>query len=525
MIINSSMAGVPRTKLRSRVAFVILVGSCNRKKSKNLFRATLKEYTPMKHPHKLIILLCVFLAVQLCIAQSPPRDTVLYNMYGNLRDDNPAYNEKQPLWEPVLGIIEFNVFTNFLDTYVFKNDGTRVGFVSWGRNLKAGFPWGPGWEWDHDRFGGNFFMHPYSGNLFFNSARVNGYNFYESIPYTFVGSYMWKIFGETLKPERNDLIMTTVGGVFLGEISYRVSSYFLDDRTTGVERFFRELFAGVIDPPRAFNRFQRGQFSRATSEEIYQKEPFNMTFSAGAHLVNDGRSFGTGSMSEMLTLHLDYGNPFEQRSRKPFDYFKLRADLSFGVGRKIVDNVIGDGIWFGKNIRSGNLDMLIGGFQHYDYWDNKTFELSSIAFGGGLISKLPVSANSNLYFDAHLGIVPFAGNSTQLGPDTSQFRDYNYGGGAEGNLETTLNLGGWTSVTFRGYYYWIHTYVGNTGENFIGIIKPSVAFKFVDNLSIGFEQLLYYTDRYPRDFPDVHEVRSEQKVFLQLYIDNFKQER
>ena len=345
------------------------------------------------------------------------------------------------------------------------------------------------------------------------------------VPFALGGSVMWEYFGENTLPSVNDVINTTVTGAFLGEVCYRLSSDFLDDRTTGSERVFRELFAGVISPSRFFSRLLQGKSSRVTSEEIYQKEPLNMTFSAGARWVNDGRSFGTGSMSDALTLHLDYGNPFERRSRKIFDYFKLRADLSFAVGRKIIDNIIGHGILFGKNIQSGNLEMLIGGFQHYDFWDNKTFELGTIAFGGGMISKLPVSANSNLYFDVHLGIVPLAGNSTRLGPDTTEFRDYNYGGGAEGKLETTLNLGGWVSVTLRGFYYWIHTYVGNAGNNFVGIIKPSVAFRVFGNFSLGFEQLVYYSDRYPHDFPDVHDVRTEQKIFLQLYIDNFKQER
>jgi hypothetical protein len=241
--------------------------------------------------------------------------------------------------------------------------------------------------------------------------------------------------------------------------------------------------------------------------------------------VNDGSNFGTGSINDALTLNLDYGNPFEQRSRKAFDYFKLRADVTFGSGRKIIDHVLGHGILFGKNFQPGNLDMLIGGFQHYDFWDNKTFELGTVAFGGGMISKLPISSNSNLYFDVHVGIVPLAGNSTQLGPDTSQFRDYNYGGGAEGKLETTLNLGGWASFTFRGYYYWIHTYIGHAGDHYIGIIKPSVAFRIFDGFSLGFEQLVYYSDRYPRDFPFIHDVRTEQKIFLQFYIDNFKHER
>jgi hypothetical protein len=452
-------------------------------------------------------------------AHRTPGDTVMHNMYGDLRDDNPEYSPKSPWWSCAIRVTLNNVFTWASDRYIFNSDFARIGPSTWKHNLKTG------WEWDTDRFGMNYFFHPYSGAGYFNAARSNGHTFYESVPFAFGGSVMWEYFGENTLPSVNDLINTTVTGAFLGEISYRLSSDFLDDRTTGSERVFRELFAGVINPSRFFSRLLQGKFFRVTSEEIYQKEPLNMTFSAGPHLVNDGRSFGTGSTDVMLTILLDYGNPFEQRSRKLFDYFKVRGDLTFGAGRKVVDNIFGQGLLFGKNIHSGNLDFLIGGFQHYDFWDNKTFELGTIAFGAGMVSKLSVSTTSNLYVDVHLGLVPLAGNSTQLGPDTSQFRDYNYGGGGEGKFETTLNLGSWVNLTFRGYYYWIHTYVGTAGENFVGIIKPSIGVRILDNFSLGFEHLVYFSDRYPRDFPDVHDVRTEQRVFVQFYIDNFKQKR
>ena len=97
-------------------------------------------------------------------------------------------------------------------------------------------------------------------------------------------------------------------------------------------------------------------------------------------------------------------------------------------------------------------------FEHYDYWDNRTFELGTIAFGCGVASKLPLTMNSDLYTNFHLGIVPLAGNSTRYGPVTSEVRDYNYGGELGGKLESTIELGRWASATSIGYYYWIHTF-------------------------------------------------------------------
>src|SRR5207253_9751424 len=120
---------------------------------------------------------------------------------------------------------------------------------------------------------------------------------------------------------------------------------------------------------------------------------------------------------------------------------KVRTEFSYGVGRKILDNVLGYGILFGKNVQVGKVAMLIGGFQYYDYWDSKAFELMTIGFGGGVFTKLPLSKTSNLYTNIHIAAIPLGANSGKFGPDTSQFRDYSYDKGLEAKFESTLILG------------------------------------------------------------------------------------
>jgi hypothetical protein len=447
------------------------------------------------------------------------RDSIFYtkyNKYGYLKDDDPVYNRKRPWWHVALKITASNVFVNTFDMHVIKGDYARISIHSWAHNLKGG------WTWDTDRFGMNFFMHPYSGGSFCNSARASGYNFYQSFPFAVFGSLMWEYFGENTSPSINDIINTPVSGMYLGEIMYRVSSNILDDRTTGVGRFLREAAAAAIDPSRGFSRLISGKVWRHTPREVYQKEPLNITLASGLRKLNNGRKLGTGTNSVTFNVHLDYGNPFEIRSRKPYDYFKFRTDFNFGVGRKTLDNITGSGILMGNNYQSGKLEMLVGLFQHFDYWDNKVFELGTIAFGGGVVSKLPITKYSQFYTTIHLNVVPLAGNSTQYGPDTSQFRDYNYGGGLGGKLENTLELGRMASLTFVGYYYWIHTYVGHKGDHFIGLIRPRFELKIINNFSLGLEHFAYYSDRYPTGFPSIHKVRTEQRVYLKVYFEQFK---
>ena len=219
-------------------------------------------------------------------------DTTVQNKYGDLLNDDPLFNKKYPVWVPVFTAVGFNALTFGIDRYVFKYPfSTEVGYSSWKYNIKMG------WEWDTDRFGINFVGHPYSGTLTFNSARSNGYNYWQSFPFAVGGSLLWEYFGENTRPSYNDIINTPVSGAFLGEILYRISSNILDDRSRGGQRFVRELAAGIIDPARGFSRLVQGKTFRKTDKEVYQKEPLNITLFSGIHLQNNNYKdvFKTGN--------------------------------------------------------------------------------------------------------------------------------------------------------------------------------------------------------------------------------------
>jgi hypothetical protein len=434
-----------------------------------------------------------------------------------LRDDDPEYNKKSPLGAVGLRVVATNVIVWAVDRFVFNYSWSHIGPKSWKNNLKMGR------EWDTDRLGMNFFFHPYSGGAFFNAARANGYSYFESVPFVFLGSLTWEYFGETTRPAYNDIINTTASGSLFGEILYRLSSNILDDRTTGVERFFREFAAAILSPGRVFGRLLQGKLTRVTPKEVYQKEPLNITFAIGGHAFNEETKFGTGSLSAIFGIHLDYGNPFEIRPRKPFDFFKLRIDLSYGknVGKKYLDNLTGYGLLFGKTVHSGNLEMLIGAFQHYNYWESKIFELSALGFGGGIIAKWQLSKNSNLQSAFHLGVVPLgASNSPYVNIVKAGIpgRNYDYAGGVEAKFEGTLNLGKIGQVTAIYYLYGLHTYIGPAGNEVIGVFKPRIAVNLLSNLSLGFEYLYYHKNNQLRDLPDVHASNSEQKLYLMLYF-------
>jgi len=438
------------------------------------------------------------------------------SMYGELLEDDPQYNKRYPLWVPATGVIRDNVINWAFARYVFNYQWAHISTESWKRNLK-----GP-WVWDKDRFGINFIGHPHSGSNYFNEARANGYNFYQSLPFVAGGSLMWELFGENEPPSKNDIINTTFSGMFLGEVLYRISSNILDDRATGGNRVVRELFAAIINPVRGMNRLMQGKMFRVTNKEVYQKEPLNITLSGGIHKVNSNNKFGTGNTNTIFNLQLDYGDPFEVRHRKPFDVFRIRFEGRYGDDKRILDNVIGYGNLAVKNIVKGKNGMLFGLLQHFDYWNNNVFELGSLGFGPSLLSRIDLAPQTKIYSGIHFAVVPLAGNNTRITPDTSEFRDYNFGGGFEGRLEETFHLNRWLSLGFNGYYYWIYEYEGTKGRSRVGIFKPNIVFHLSKTISLGAEHHIYWHNRFTGDEIALHRRTTEQKFFIQIFLEDSK---
>ncbi|MBC5991984.1 DUF3943 domain-containing protein [Pontibacter cellulosilyticus] len=444
-------------------------------------------------------------------------DSTRYNSYGDLLHDDPQYNPRQPLWKPAAQVLGVNALFMGYNRYIAKADYGYVSPSTWKTNLTTE----P--EWDTDGFRINFIGHPYQGTLYFNAARSQGYNYWQSLPFAVAGSLTWEYFGENTLPSYNDMVYTPLNGAALGEILYRVSSNILDDRTRGRERVMRELAAGLINPVRGLNRLLQGKTSQVTNAEVYEKDPMNVTLFAGVHRLNvdENDVFGAGSNNAMLNVQLDYGTAFE--AHKPFDLFRLRTELSIGsadtVGG-IINNITGYGFLFGKPSSIGKLQLLTGAFQYYDYWDTRNFVLGALGFGGGVFSQLPLSKEINLYTNAHLGVIPLAGNSTRSAPDSLGLRDYIYATGLQGKVESTLSLGKYASVAFVYYHFWLNTFKGLDGYNSIGIIRPRVTLRLFKNLSVGYEHFGYTTDRNLRDFADQYNVITDQKVFLQLFLEN-----
>lgn len=372
-------------------------------------------------------------------------------------------------WKAAVETFGINMIIWGFDRFVAQEDWARINI----HTMKDNFRTGP--IWDTDKFSTNLIAHPYHGSLYFNAARSNGMNFWQSIPYSLGGSLMWEFFMEAEPPSINDILATSFGGIELGEITYRLSDIFLDDRTSGRERIWREILAGIVSPVRGLNRVISGDAWRKTSNKgrSLPSVPINFVVNSGVRFLAEQEQSKRGTTSMHLSFRLDYGNPFHDDYYLPYEWFRLRAGVDLFSTQPFLSQVNAIGALWGKQVwSSGNKMLTAGVFQHFDYYDSELrgntektvvpYRISeAAAVGGGLIyykegvGHDPVDIFGELYI-----------NGVALGASVSDYlqleeRDYNLGSGYsikayaglnyKKNWNFLLNLENYHIFTWKGY--------------------------------------------------------------------------
>ncbi len=408
-------------------------------------------------------------------------------------------------------VISLNLGIWGVDNYIAKAEWANISIRSVKHNLTHGF------VFDDSEFLMNQFLHPYHGNLYFNSARSNGFNFWQSAPFALSGSLMWELFMEIEAPSNNDLFTTTLGGIMLGEITYRVSSLILDDSSTGSERTWRELGAGLINPVRGINRLIKGKTKLHCKHHNQRKQAVIGEISFGGNTVGKGLDLTNGTRSPLLKMQFVYGTPFLNEERKPFDYFNLHLGINL-KGMDVITNFYGEALLYGKNFNfQGNTDEiaqdnLIGAFQHFDYLANDVYKVAASGLGGGVISRFSAYEGMNLFTSCHLSIVVLGGSNSAYAEEAG--RDYNLGPGLSGKFEGWLINDKYGEMYISYLQYWLYTLSGADGNETISITNGRIETPISKHFKIGAEYLLYIRKGLYDDYEDITAENNELRTFI-----------
>lgn len=403
-------------------------------------------------------------------ALAQPRDTTgMGNLY---RFADADYLEPHP-WQAALQATTLNLLVHGFDRFVTKADFAKVTPKSIARNWRHGF------VWDNDQFSTNLFAHPYHGNLYFNSARSRGLNFWQSVPYALGGSLMWEMLGEIEPPAINDVMATTVGGICLGEISHRVSALVLNDRSRGFRRFAREFLATVINPMQGVTRLMNGDAWRVRQTNYLYHDhkaiPVDFTLTFGNRYLADNGGLFRGESNPYVGLLMEYGDVFKASTNRPYDYFTANVTFSLSANQPAVNGVHLLGRLWGRFFepRNGYL-MEFGLFQHFNYYDSKPvkdgtsltpYRISEAAsVGPGVIYRFPQVANvSRLEQRVFVSGILLGGTKSDYYNVID--RDYNMGSGYSVKMNTLMEFPRMGRFVINFDYYRIFTWKGYEQRN------------------------------------------------------------
>ncbi|MEO6324733.1 MAG: DUF3943 domain-containing protein [Thermoanaerobaculia bacterium] len=400
-------------------------------------------------------------------------------------------------------IVLLEIFPWAMNRYVFEEDFARISLNSVRKNFRTGF------TYDRDKFKTNQGEHPYHGGLFFNAARSNGYDFWESGAFAMAGSFGWESLMENDPPAVNDLVNTTLGGMALGEITRRLAVMIRDNAATGFRRFWRELAGGLVDPMGGFNRLLNGETRRVQPNT---NERFPSSFQAVGelgyrHLGGDAAVANQGTFS----LGVAYGDPFAGEIERPFDSFSGELDLN--VPGSTVSRVEGKGILKGWELTDASAPTrhILAVSQEYEYLSNEAQVFGAQVISIGLLSRRGAPAGFTLTTDMSVLVYPLAGIQTTnvLSPETG--RTYDYAPGAGLRVGGRLDRGGFTLAAAYAAA-WNTTANGNSDHTTLQFLVVSARVPLSRGLGLRASTSWYSRKTFYTNFFEERRTQSEWRL-------------
>jgi len=317
---------------------------------------------------------------------------------------------------PGFEILGFDFLVNRYNNAFSGTDDYHVTAESISNNLH-----GP-WVTDNDPFSVNQFAHPYQGSMYHGFARSAGLGYWEASAYTFLGSALWEIAGETTPPSVNDQVASGIAGSFFGEPLFRMASLVLEN---GESTWWRELFAAAISPPVAFNRLAFGD--RFTPVFSSHGASYYSRLQVGFSRTVQGTELAESDFKKnaaIVDFAMQYGLPGKPgyEYTRPFDYFTF--DVT-GTTANAFDAIGTRGLLVGKSYGQGNESYrgVWGLYGSYDYVAPQTFRISTTALSLGTTAQWWLSQTVALQASAMGGVGYGAVGSLHATADN----DYHYG--------------------------------------------------------------------------------------------------
>lgn len=429
-------------------------------------------------------------------------------------DSLPARIEKR-LWIAAAENFGVNIFINRFDANVRNIHWAKVTPSIWKKNLSGGF------QTDYDHFTTNWLGHPVHGSLFFNAARSNGYNYWQSIPFVVGGTVVWEYFGETYYASKIDLLTTSLGGIYLGEITHRIGIYFqakkkktlIHHGVTAVLDPISKINHWLLKPPQPTDTHLempviKGRFIAGGSFSFFKKN--GITSGARGYL---GISFTAGDIFSKVG-----------KKYKPFDHFVFNSWVNFASRGKdsVYFNISSHAAILAKHLTKNAVVSLS---QHYDCLASNIFKIGSVAVTGDYSTQHKWDQHHAITGSLKAGVILFGSSKSEIvkfiyqSTDPEFLRDYIYGKGFIMQGGMALKTKKWGKLVGNSTRWVIYTDSDTKGVEDIWMMELNYDYPIWKKLNVGlqasyFKRVAHY-DKYP-NFNRIKNDYYEMKTMISL---------
>ncbi len=370
---------------------------------------------------------------------------------------------------------------------------------------------------DSSPFLRNQLVHPLAGSLFFTAARSNNLDFWTSFAYTAVSSWMMENLFQYSYTSINDLITTTMAGCITGEVLHRLG-YVVFDLWNPLLWFVSPVDA-ANDVLR--NRWGKSFQSRGGSKvDMYKTEFFlgggfsytllssnggsannsatdatatatSASSAASATSATDANSASRSSIHASSAAqngfsgfgsfgaYLVYGEPFDHKTKQPFDQFSMDIQLFTDFGGVSGFMAIEGQLYSWPFFQNTRLPSSIGISLNYKVNLLEELSYSTNALGFFLCQKIPLNFSESGYFSWN-----FETNFIFL--EASRISETNYYNfGPEAKIQFDLETSVLSARLFSEFDYVFFQRIYHSKTFF------SLDFKIIKYFSIGISDLFF----------------------------------
>ena len=364
------------------------------------------------------------------------------------------------------------------------------------------------WVVDDDPFQINQFGHPYQGAMYHGIARSNGLSYWPSVVYTFAGSALWEIAGETTPPSANDQIASGIAGSFLGEPLFRISRLLLERADNGPGAW-RTLASVLASPPTGINHLLVGNPAGSPRSDAVPFSDIRVQFGVNRDSVQPfaDRIFArAGSTASRVVDGLRVSGKRQLSPRAPV---RLLQDREQRLGRRTGASVDARSALRAPTTERDGFGGIWGLYGTYDYFSPDDFRFSSTAASFGTTLQAPIAGSLVLQSSGLVGGGYVATHAEE------QPGDFHYGVAPQALVNLRLIAGRRAAVDLTAREYFVSGLGGfGTGQRdliFVGDAWLAVRVYRRHGLALTYQRAGRSSDYL--ELPDQTRARSTVGVF------------